>query len=262
MKILLHSRTIDRPALTEGMLTHFGCALLHCLGVGASGGSKLINKEANAVYGTAIDQAKQEFGDANKVFNDILQSTAPIVAAGPEQTGFSAQQEAAINANTVDTTAAQYKNAATAVRSEIGAQGGGNIALPSGVNIATEEALAEAGAQQVSSGLRANLQADYAAGNENWKFAEGALSKAPGVFETANTATADTAKLGETALQSQKVIDAAPSWQKIGMGALGAGLGAASMLIPGAGKITGAISNIAGNALTGAADSTGQSSNG
>ena len=249
MKILLHSRTIDRPALTEGVLTHFGYAGLHCLGVGPSGGDKEINNMTGKAYGTAIDQAKAEFGDANKVFNDILQSTAPIVAAGPEQTGFSAQQEAAINANTVDTTAAQYKNAATAVRSEIGAQGGGNIALPSGVNIATEEALAEAGAQQVSSGLRANLQNDYAAGNENWKFAEGALSKAPGVFETANKATADTAKLGETALQSQKVIDAAPSWSKIAMGALGTGL---NFLAPGAGTILGGgIAGPTGNSNSG-----------
>ena len=205
-----------------------------CLGIGPSGGDKAINNMTGAAYGTAINQAKAEFGDANKVFNDIYQSTAPIAAAGPEQTGFSAQQESAINANTVDTTAAQYKNAATAVRSEIGAQGGGNIALPSGANIATEEALAEAGAQQVSSGLRANLQADYAAGNENWKFAEGALSKAPGVFETANTATKDTADLGKTALDSQAAIDAAPSWQKIGMAALGTGL---NMIAPGAGSI-------------------------
>ena len=205
-----------------------------CLGIGPSGGDKAINNMTGAAYGTAINQAKAEFGDANKVFNDIVQSTEPIAKAGPEQTGFTAQQESAINANTVDTTAAQYKNAATAVRSEIGAQGGGNIALPSGANIATEEALAEAGAQQVSSGLRANLQADYAAGNENWKFAEGALSKAPGVFETANTATKDTADLGKTALDSQAAIDAAPSWQKIGMAALGTGL---NMIAPGAGSI-------------------------
>ena len=233
-----------------------------CLGVGPSGGDKAINNMTGSAYGTAINQAKAEFGDASQVFNDLVKSTAPIVAAGPEQTGFSAQVESAINANTIDTTAAQYKNAATAVKGDIAAQGGGNIALPSGVNIATEEALAEAGAQQTASGLRSNLEADYAAGNKNWEFATGALSKAPSVFADANAATADTAKLGETALQSQKVIDAAPSWQKIGMGALGAGLDAASAFIPGSGAVTGAISNIAGNALTGATDSTGQSSNG
>jgi hypothetical protein len=231
-----------------------------CLGVGASSGSKAINNEAGAVYGTAITQAKAEFGDANTVFNDLVKSTAPIVAAGPEQTGFSAQQESAINAATIDQTAAQYKNAATAVKSDIAGQGGGNIALPSGVNIATEEALAEAGAQQTASGLRSNLQADYAAGNQNWEFATGALTKAPGVFSDANTATADTAKLGDTALQSQSVINAAPSWQKIAMGALGSGIEAASNFIPGAGPVLGAVSNVAGNAVSGAVDSSGQSS--
>ena len=195
-----------------------------CLGIGASSGSKAINNMTGSAYGTAITQAKQEFGDANTVFNDLVKSTAPIVAAGPEQTGFSAQQESAINANTIDTTAAQYKNAATAVKSDIAGQGGGNIALPSGANIATEEALAAAGAQQTASGLRSNLQADYAAGNQNWQFAEGTLGKAPGVFSDANTATADTAKLGETALDSQSVIDKASSWQNVAMGALGAGL--------------------------------------
>lgn len=233
-----------------------------CLGIGPSGGDKAINNMTGSVYGTAITQAKQEFGDASEVFNDLVKSTAPIVAAGPDQTGFSAQAESAINANTIDTTASQYKNAATAVKGDIAAQGGGNIALPSGANIATEEALAAAGAQQTASGLRSNLQADYAAGNQNWEFATGALSKAPGVFSDANTATADTAKLGETALNSQKVIDSAPSWQKIGMGALGAGLGAASAFIPGAGAVTGALSNIAGNAITGATGATGGNSTG
>ena len=213
----------------------------------------------SSLFNTAVQQGQAEFGATNKEFNDLTNTMNPIMEAGPDQLGFSAQQEAAINANTIDTTAAQYKNAATAVKSDIAGQGGGNIALPSGANIATEEALAEAGAQQTAAGLRSNLQADYAAGNQNWQFATGALSKAPGVFSDANTATADTAKLGETALNSQKVIDAAPSWQKIGMGALGAGLSEASAFIPGAGAVTGAISNIAGNAISGAVDSTGQS---
>lgn len=224
-----------------------------CLGIGPSGGDKAINNMTGSAYGTAIDQAKAEFGDANKVFNDIVQSTAPIAAAGPDQTGYSAQAESAINANTIDTTATQYKNAAVAVKSGIAAQGGGNIALPSGVNIATEEALAEAGAQQTASGLRANLINDYEKGNENWKFAEGTLGKAPGVFETANSATADTAKLGDTALQSQKVIDAAPSWSKIAMGALGTGL---NFLAPGAGTMLG---TVAGGGVGGP---TGQNSEG
>jgi hypothetical protein len=238
MKLNKHFQSgFERLALCESLssgIVTCRLASLECLGVGASSGSKAINNETGAAYGTAINQAKQEFGDANTVFNDILQSTAPIAAAGPDQTGFSAQAESAINANTIDTTAAQYKNADTAVKSSISAQGGGNIALPSGANIGTEEALAEAGAQQTASGLRSNLQADYAAGNQNWQFAESALSKAPGAFTQANQATSEIAPLGKVALQSQDTINAAPSWQKIGMSALGAGLNAVA---PGAGTI-------------------------
>jgi hypothetical protein len=205
-----------------------------CLGIGASSGSKAINNMAGSAYGTAIDQAKAEFGDASKVFNDLYQSLSPIAAAGPDQTGYSTQAESAINASTIDTTAAQYKNATTAVKSDIAAEGGGNIALPSGANIGTEEALAEAGAQQTAAGLRSNLINDYTKGNENWQFAEGGLTKAPGVFSDANTATSDTAKLGDVALQSQNVINAAPSWNKVAMGALGT---AANFLAPGSGTL-------------------------
>ena len=176
----------------------------------------------SSLFNTAVQQGQAEFGAANTVFNDLVKSTAPIVAAGPEQTGFSAQQESAINANTIDTTAAQYKNAATAVKGDIAAQGGGNIALPSGANIATEEALAEAGAQQTASGLRSNLQADYAAGNQNWQFASKAAEAAPEMFSTANSATQAATQAGSAASSTAQAINNAQnSWQQMAVAALG-----------------------------------------
>jgi hypothetical protein len=142
--------------------------------------------------------------------------------------GWTAAQSNAVNSQTINQTAAQYKNASAAVQNQIGAEGGGNIALPTGANIATEEGLAEAGAQQESSALANNTIANAAQGNANWQFAEGGIQKAPGVFSTANTAMSDTANLGKTALDSQAVINAAPSWQKIAMGALGTATSMAS----------------------------------
>ena len=93
--------------------------------------------------------------------------------------------------------------------------------MPSGANLGTETALAEAGAQQESSLLNANTQQNYALGNQNWQFATGALEKAPSMFSTANAATGEATKAGGQALASQNVINAAPSWQKIAMGAIG-----------------------------------------
>lgn len=229
-----------------------------CLGIGPSGGLKTLSNEAGGAYATAINQGKTEFGDASQVFNDLVSSMAPIAKAGPGQTGFTAQQESAINAQTVDQTAAQYKNASAAVKSDIAAQGGGNIALPSGANIATEEALAEAGAQQLSSGLRANTEANYEQGNKNWEFAEAGLTKAPGVFDTANQATNATTGASKPALDAQAARDAAPSWQKIAMGALGTGL---NFLAPGAGTILGTVSGGGVGGPSGQ-NSEGQDSNG
>lgn len=205
-----------------------------CLGIGAPGGVKTISDESGKAYGTAIDQAKAEFGDASKVFNDLYSSLSPIAKAGPGQTGRTAQEEAAIDASTVDQTATAYKNASAAVKSGMAAQGGGNIALPSGVNIATEEALAEAGAQQESSGLRENTIENYEQGNKNWEFAEGALAKAPGVFSTANDATGEAAKVGTEAMDDQKTRASYPTWQNVAMGALGTGL---NFLSPGSGTL-------------------------
>jgi hypothetical protein len=229
-----------------------------CLGVGAPGGVKTITNEQGAAYGTAIDQAKAEFGDASTVFNDLMTSMSPIVKAGPLQMGETAQQASAINAATIDQTAAQYKNAATAVRSSEAARGGGNVALPSGVNIATEEALAEAGAQQESTGLRENLQANYELGNKNWQFATSTLEKAPGVFADANQATGEATTAGKEALAGQQIRASYPTWGKIAMGAIGDVAGMASSMIPGGtalekgiGSGLDAVQNVASNQANG-----------
>lgn len=261
MKVITFARyqlVDDKYVLVEERsYDYVGPVALCCLGVGASSGSKAINNETGAAYGQAINQATTEFGDANTAFNDLMTSMAPIAAAGPGQMGWTAAQSNAVNSQTINQTAAQYKNAAASVKNMIGAEGGGNVALPSGVNIATEESLAEAGAQQESSALSANTIANAEAGNANWKFAEGGLQKAPEVFSTANQAVGEEATMGKNALESQKVIDSAPSWQKIAMGALGDAAGMASSLIPGAGMLSkaagaglDAVQNSASNAST------------
>jgi hypothetical protein len=210
-----------------------------CLGIGASSGSKAINNETGAAYGDAINNTKAEFGDATNAFNDIMGAMAPILKAGPMAPGESAQEASTINAATINQTAAQYKNAATAVKSGLSAIGGGNIALPSGVNIATEAQLAEAGAQTESSLLNSNMQQDYALGNKDFFEAADTVSKAPQMFSTANQAVDAESNLGKTTLDSQKVIDSAPTWQNVAMGAIGAG---ANLLVPGSGSlITGAM---------------------
>lgn len=220
--------------------------------LGPSSGLVQTGKEQLNAYNTAVDQATLEFGDANKAYNTLMSSLVPIETAGPGQTGFSAPLESAINATTVDTTAAEYRNAATAVKEDIGAGGGGSVALPSGANIATELALSETAAQQESSLVRANTSADYAQGNANWQFATNGIEAAPGVFNSANAATTAATNAGSASATTQNDITAAQnSWATLATGVLGAVGGAA---MPG-----GALANITkGASSTGAgASSTG-----
>ena len=201
-----------------------------------------------SAYTVATQQAATEFGAGDKAFNDVMSAMTPILEAGPGQMGETAPQASNINAQTIDTTAAAYKNAAAAVKESIGAQGGGNVVLPTGANLGTEEALAEAGAQQESSALQTNLIQNENLGNQNWKTATGAIQNAPGMFGTANTATGDVTSSGKEALAGQQARAAYPTWGGIAMGALGAGLDMASGLPGIGGTLAGAAGDVAGQA--------------
>jgi hypothetical protein len=208
---------------------------LQCLG--PSAGEVRTGAAQETAYSVATQQAATEFGDSSKAFNDLMTSMAPIAAAGPGQMGWSAAQSNAVNSQTINQTAAQYKNASAAVQNQIGAEGGGNIALPTGANIATEEGLAEAGAQQESAALSANTIANAEQGNANWKFAEGGIQSAPGVFGTANSATTAGTSAGAASSQTQNnITNAQNSWEQLAVAAIS---GASKM---GAAALTGGAS--------------------
>jgi hypothetical protein len=186
------------------------------------------------LFNTATQQGQAEFGAANTEFNDLTKTMNPIEEAGPDQPGWSAAQNNAINSQTINQTAAAYKNAAVAVKGDIAGEGGGNVALPTGVNLGTEEALAEAGAQAESAGLSANTIANYKQGNENWQFASKAVESSPEMFSTANQGTQAATSAGSAAsTTAQAINNAQNSWQQIAI----AGLGDASAMLNPAGSV-------------------------
>src|SRR5579863_1274728 len=216
------------------------------------------------LFKTATQQGQAEFGAADTEFNDLTKAMNPIVAAGPDQPGWSAAESNAINSQTINQTAAAYKNAAVAVKGDIAGQGGGNIALPTGVNLGTEEALAEAGAQAESAGLSANTVANYKQGNEDWQFASKAVEASPEMFSTVNAATnAATNAGGEASKTEQAINNAQNSWQQIAVSALSdaASVGSAGITsmasnatksLPIGGNLFSALGGGAGGSSTGA----------
>ena len=170
----------------------------------------------STLFKTATSQAATIFGAANTEFNTVVSALNPVVAGGPGQNGWSAAQSNAVNSQIINQNAAAIKNAGVAVKSDIAGMGGGNIALPSGANIATEEALAAAGAQSESANLTNATIANKTQGQQNWEFATKSAEAAPDMFNPANAATTAATGAGSANLNAQQDINnASNSWQQM-----------------------------------------------
>ena len=171
-----------------------------------------------------MDQAKQEFGDSSQIFGDLTSSFAPVVAAGPNQNGYSPAELSALNSAAITNTGQAYKNASQAAGERIAASGGGNAVLPSGTVAQEQGNIATAGASQTASALN-NIDIQNAAvGRQNWLSAAGILSGAPSVFGAATAGGSAATSAGEGSMSGANAISQANSLLGyIGIGAQTAG---------------------------------------
>lgn len=192
--------------------------------LGASQGLKNVGQAQNSFYTTATNQAQQEFGASSTAFNDLMSAFTPIAEAGPSQQGWSPAQLSATNSAAITNVGQQYKAANTAVKENLAAANGGNVALPGGAEIGPELGLSSAAASQTASELNANLVSDYQQGNQNWKTAMAGIEGATNVFGAANSATQEANSAGSAAGQTQNYISSQDqSWMQLADAALGAG---------------------------------------
>lgn len=78
---------------------------------------------------------QQQFASQNSVLNNINAAMNPIVAAGPNQQGFSSAELADLNTKAINNSGAANRNAAQAASSQLaGRGGGGSSGLESGVD--------------------------------------------------------------------------------------------------------------------------------
>lgn len=176
------------------------------LACGASSGQKAVAQSQTNLMNTLSSQAKSEFGDASSVFSDLTNTFAPIVAAGPDQQGFSAPELSALKSDAITNTGQAYRNASQAVKENNAAVGGGNMALPGGAEIGSETAVANQGAEQTASALNKIDVANYDTGRSNYFAAASGLAGAPGVFGTANSAGGVATNAGEAAANTENQI--------------------------------------------------------
>jgi hypothetical protein len=117
------------------------------------------------------------FGQQQGVLNSINRSLSPILAAGPSQRGFSAEENAALNTQAINSAGAASRNAQQATANFGAGQGGGSgTGLISGVQKQLQSAVASQSANQLASAQDQITQADYTQGNQNYWRAQGGLN--------------------------------------------------------------------------------------
>jgi hypothetical protein len=196
---------------------------------GASSEQKQLEKEQADFYAQTTAQAAEVFGKANAVFGEITAATAPIVAAGPSQEGYSAEEKQVLNSQAISSTAGSYDNLSKALNAKIAANGGGS-SVSSGAELQQREQLGVSAANQLSNQELGITSASYDQGNKNYNSALTALELAPGVFNTtANVNNAATGAGSAASTSANNITNANNSWVS---------------------SVTGALGGIAGNAIT------------
>ena len=188
------------------------------------------------------------FGNQLGVLNSINKSLSPVLAAGPEQQGFSGPELAARNTAAINNAGAASRNAQQSVANFGAGQGGGSSSgLISGVQKQLQGAVASQSAGQLASAQNQITNENYAQGNQNyWRAQAGMDQLAAGYSPNAAQSGAiseNQNSFGEAkTIQDQKLQEAqaiAGGITSLAGGALGMANGSDIMGQLGGGKIFG-----------------------
>jgi hypothetical protein len=172
------------------------------------------------------------FGESQGILQTLNSTYAPILAQGPNQTGFSNAEDTSLNTEATDQTAENFSQAQRTLQENQDAQGGGNNFEPGGEEASEDESLAATAESSQSAEQSQILQANYTQGRQNFNTAAGVLG---GVATTLNpVGTASTAvSSGAAAATTANTIAAQSNsiWTSV-LGALGGVAGEAVGDIP------------------------------
>lgn len=204
---------------------------------GASGAQTSISNQQSNFYSTLNQNYQTEFGQNQAILSDLTSALKPIIAGGPNQQGFSASENAALNSQAINSTANGYKNAAQQVNDSMASKGGGNTFLPSGASTQANEELASAATQNLSNEELGITQANYEQGTKNFFGAEGELAGASGSQESPlNGLASEVTSAGNSAMTDATDVNNANTAWEGQLGGLVGGLGGA--------VVTGGMSNL------------------
>lgn len=176
-------------------------------------------------YNTMTTQARTVFGNALSVFDALNRAFAPIVAAGPNQEGFSPEEKTALMTQATEGTGQTYAHAAKALGEQVASQGGGNLYIPSGANDQLKEELLSSAAANEAAQKTSIIAKDYDIGRQNFYSAAGILGGATGTYNPATGMATSATGAGSAASQTaNEITQANNSWMNM-VGSVLGGIG-------------------------------------
>jgi hypothetical protein len=156
--------------------SHVGINWKNC---GASAAQNQLSQEQANFYQELSANYATVFPEQQSILASLTSEFTPILNAGPNQTGFSAPEEAALRTQASDTTARAAQEADVALGGKEASMG--DASIPSGAKLQLESGLLNSAAEE-NAGLQNQItQEDYAVGRENFLNAAGALDTAAGL---------------------------------------------------------------------------------
>ena len=202
------------------------------LACGAPSGQTELASEQASYYQTLTANAQAEFGQASALASKFMAEFGPIFQAGPNQKGWNATEENAVNANIVTTEGQATQNAQRAAGTSTNALGGGNEYVPQGAVRQGKAAINVAGGQATAQSQQNALLADYQQGYTNFTQAATALEGIPNLYGT-STGAASAATSGGTAANTSYTDIAQESMAPLSL--VGSALGATGAIFAGKG---------------------------
>jgi hypothetical protein len=151
-------------------------------GGGPSASQQNLAAQQAAFYQTMTNSYQQTFAGQQAILSNLKSAWAPILAAGPNQYGFSTAEDAALRSQATEGTAGTYAQASRAVNANLAAKGGNGF-IPSGGAAQLDSEVAQAAANQQSSENLGITEAGYAQGRANFSQASQVMG---GVANTMN----------------------------------------------------------------------------
>ena len=123
----------------------------------------------------------EQFADQRDVLAKLNSALSPMIAAGPDQQGFSDKELSALNAKAISSTGGAYRNAEQALGNSIAAHNGGN-GLETGIDAQLRGTLASEAAGKLADTQTNIALKSYEVGRDNFNRATAGAQALAGLY--------------------------------------------------------------------------------